>query len=514
MRLSKPEAADMLGFGTLKQMEAKPAIMKMAKKEGRAIYFEQSDIEEYLRRQRITEAEKKDKPLMLMDWEWGDFENYLLKFIRHNHRGSFFLYCKDLENNIWADSSENFFNDSPYSADIDKAYEQYITLHKTSLLWSEKERTAGIIIPLSKKWKKLKDEIITNYKFAVDEIVEFSNDKSVMKYVFFDLDNLKEGQHKHWSIWEKQLKPEDVSIYRAFIYSIFVSDAKGRQVLWLYDGGKRGKTMTMNAIANAGGGKDFCSSPKKQQLQNQFFGTYFAGKRLVIMDDMEDPFLLNNTIIKSLTGGGRMAVEKKGEKPYDFEPNLKVIIGSNIKPVLSGLHAEDSRLILVEVMPPKQEDFEYMKTVSKDLVNILKDEFFYYLNTCKEAYELKCPYGGDIELDENQLRTISLCHNPEVSVVGTFFTSFFETDSGSYIEHSIVRMAAEHYKNKSGSEIKFDRLLWYFNSHDIRQETYADDKGLKLVRYEGLKLNKNWRVEGSRLVWVSTDTKKEEDFDL
>src|SRR5574344_861532 len=81
--------------------------------------------------------------------------------------------------------------------------------------------------------------------------VPFTNDKNVKALRYIDLSTVcKKGPHPRWDFYWKRYTPAEAKVYKAFIWSIFKADSRGRQMLYIYDPqGYSGKSVVTNVIA-------------------------------------------------------------------------------------------------------------------------------------------------------------------------------------------------------------------------------------------------------------------------
>ena len=506
---------------SMQGIEKNAFLQSIKKIDKRPHYWLEDDIEEFIRQKQIKEVQDKlDK-----QGEWkaaespmGDaLKRVALKYVRHLKDSGCILY-RNMDairgiKNEWAPASINVFNDLIFVKDeksrnlfdhIKENYEKIIKEGKGTSLLTKAERETKLFLPISHKYKEFTAEIVADPDFAVKDITQFTNNPNEMTYKFFDLKKIVKGGHKHWDIWESQLLEEDRYTYRAFVYSIYVAKNKGRQVLWLVDEGKSGKSKTMNAWGDFGG-KHFASPIKMQQLEDKFYGNYFFGYRLILYDDCENPKLLSNSIIKSVTGGARISVDPKGAGKFDANINIKLAVGSNHRPIINDQEAEKSRLILIMIQKPNPENYSYMRSVP-NLEQVLADELPAYLNTCKEAYETLCPDDGEIRLTKEQEMRVENCQSPEVTITRNFFNSYFVIDFSGSTPKSCVDRCIEEYEDFCKSKIDYFKFLNYINSKGAITQTQME-KGVIAQRYQNIRLKDKFSWDGEYL------TKKEEQED-
>src|SRR5207248_920067 len=86
-------------------------------------------------------------------------------------------------------------------------------------------------------------------------------------------------------------------------------------------------------------------------------------------------------------------VEFKGQTPFSAKMYLKLLVGSNLKPELTGQNADLSRLMYIEVAESKNKD-------DPTWTERLRAELPAFLNACREKYESLCPRHGNIRTND------------------------------------------------------------------------------------------------------------------
>ena len=116
---------------------------------------------------------------------------------------------------------------------------------------------------------------------------------------------------------------------------------------FLHGGGGNGKGVVLSVLMGIMG--DYAVSADFQTFAEQEYGerhstdvARLAGARLVVTEEGKQDQKLNESLIKKLTGGGKMTARFMQKDNFEFEFVAKIIVASNHKPALSSV-GEDMR---------------------------------------------------------------------------------------------------------------------------------------------------------------------------
>ena len=73
------------------------------------------------------------------------------------------------------------------------------------------------------------------------------------------------------------------------------------------------------------------------------------GKRFVAWPDCKNPKFCMSEVLRNVTSGDGVTVEYKGQAPFSTDMYLKLIVGSNHEPEITGAGADKSRLLRIDV---------------------------------------------------------------------------------------------------------------------------------------------------------------------
>lgn len=231
-------------------------------------------------------------------------------------------------------------------------------------------------------------------------------------------DYMHAGETPTWDFYLTRYTTDEADVLKAFIYSIFDAENKGRQLLYIYDTGFSGKSAMINAIS-AGLGDGLVAALQKDSLSNQFGLAKVWDKRLCTIDDNKNPNIIRSEKMHMMLGNGRGEIEQKGRNSFSAQFNLKVIAAGNILPEIDTFATHEiSRLILLK---PKVTDSILQQIAAKNadgsikmdsygrpvligdanFSNRLAEELPAFLSKCKTIYDQLCPNNANIILPDS-----------------------------------------------------------------------------------------------------------------
>jgi phage/plasmid primase-like uncharacterized protein len=204
----------------------------------------------------------------------------------------------------------------------------------------------------------------------------------------------KEGEFPAWQEFLNRLSgPEE---FKAFVWSIFEPKNRSRQFVYLYDMNGQGGKSTVIRVLGKVFGNSFGAITNTMVTGggNRWLISTLYGKRFVAWADCKNPKFCMSEILRNVTSGDNVMVEYKGQAPFSTEMYLKLIVGSNHEPEITGAGADKSRLIRIDVEK---------NTANKDDLGWeerLHQELAAFLFACREKYEKLCPNHGNIAISE------------------------------------------------------------------------------------------------------------------
>lgn len=207
-----------------------------------------------------------------------------------------------------------------------------------------------------------KKKILNNEYLYIDSdrITSFTNDPKEPSYAYMGLSNLirKDVYPQDWFWFEEQISPDLVDMFRAYIYSLFVAENTSRQMLVLYGPGQTGKSTIMNALSlffdRNNKSSDLVVPASPSSFGTEFFTSTLLGKRVMRLDDSDNPQIHTYTLVKKITGGDAIPINIKFGPMFRKTLNLKIIASLNCKLNLDITKKEEfSRVILIPVTPQK-----------------------------------------------------------------------------------------------------------------------------------------------------------------
>lgn len=265
-------------------------------------------------------------------------------------------------------------------------------------------------------------------------------------YTFKRLDfNVTQGLHPSWDEFLDRLS--DAEAFKAFVWSAFDKQNKGRQYLWLRGEGQDGKSCVLKVIDRCFGK---ASASLTQQLigsDNRFVGSALYGKRVAMFADCKNAKVGMTGILRNVVSGDPIAIEAKGRDAFNAVVHVKLFIASNYKPEITSQQADTSRLIWIEVASSKNTDDPAWE-------ERLYHELPYFLYSCREAYARVCQKQGQITLSS---ASIELLQDAVHSIEEEFqiaFDDLFEVDDNSVMRGREFRERLVRFDAKKIGEFK------------------------------------------------------------
>jgi putative DNA primase/helicase len=182
----------------------------------------------------------------------------------------------------------------------------------------------------------------------------------------------------------------------------------------LFGDGDNGKTTLLEAIRYIMG--DYASvididvlMQTSQSSERQYAIAGLLGKRYVTSSEAEEGQRLKEATVKNLTGMGRQTARRIYGSPFDFEPQYKLFIDANYKPVIRGTdNAIWNRIRLVPFtvsIPKDQQDRDLGKKLRAEAPGILAwavrgclDSQQHGLGECKAVTDAVGSYRTQMDL--------------------------------------------------------------------------------------------------------------------
>lgn len=275
----------------------------------------------------------------------------------------------------------------------------------------------------------------------------FTNDRHTPCFHFFDLEAAKEvqGEHPAWDEFTSRFTPDEADVFRAFVWSIFDAENRGRQCLYIYDRGYSGKGVVFDAIAHYIG-SDLHAALSKDSAINQFAYSKVWDKRLVTVGDNKNVNFVRSQFAHSLLGGDWIDVECKGQDSFSAKPQCRVMVGSN-KALSIDAKARNESSRVLPIHPDDSED----ALVKRDLVALdedgnprrnylgdpillgdpewgekLKAQFPAFLASCWPAYQKWCPRRCEIIMPEETAERIASFDDDRAALLEEILDRNFE----------------------------------------------------------------------------------------
>lgn len=195
-------------------------------------------------------------------------------------------------------------------------------------------------------------------------------------------------------------------------------------LVYLIGTGGDGKSSFINMLIKIVNGSVAIYSGK-----GDFAGGEMYGKAIIQVSENTNPYLLNDGLIKSITGGNTIRVNSKGKDAFFAQFKSLVIADSNENLEVIGDPSEIRRLRYHKINPPNITEEDIISPdIYTDLLNSTQNEFLNYCNQCFD--ELKTKYG-QISLPANNKDIIEGLRNSSVSPLFEKFIAGFGYNEGA-----------------------------------------------------------------------------------
>lgn len=292
----------------------------------------------------------------------------------------------------------------------------------------------------------------------------FTNDRNTPCFHFFDLEAAKEvqGEHPAWDEFTSRFTPDEADVFRAFVWSIFDAENRGRQCLYIYDCGYSGKGVVFDAIAHYIG-SDLHAALSKDSAINQFAYSKVWDKRLVTVGDNKNANFVRSQFAHSLLSGDWIDVECKGQDSFSAKPQCRVMVGSN-KALSIDAKARNESSRVLPIHPDDSED----ALIKRDLVALdedgnprrndlgdpillgdpewgekLKAQFPAFLASCWPAYQKWCPRRCEIIMPKETAERIASFDDERSALLEEILDRNFEITNSEtdFIERARMQRA-------------------------------------------------------------------------
>lgn len=217
-----------------------------------------------------------------------------------------------------------------------------------------------------------------------------SKNPSEYTFKYINMEHLEPGPTPNWDELLNRIDYPDILL--AWVWSIFEPKDMGRQALWIHGGGFDGKSTFAAALKEIVGSG--VTAISQRNYEKEFFFNNVYGKRLAIYGDCKNPRVIQSEKVHSMLGGDLVSVEAKGENAFAGFVFCKMLILSNMSPIINvGQGNELSRILYLTISPntvKEQGDFYF-----KDK---LVAEAMPFLYRCREAYGNLAANGPQLKM--------------------------------------------------------------------------------------------------------------------
>lgn len=265
---------------------------------------------------------------------------------------------------------------------------------------------------------------------------------------------------------------------RAVGYSL--SGSTEEQVMFvLYGNGRNGKSVFLDIVTEMFGNYSTNIQPQTIMVKQQSGGANsdiarLSGARLVTTTEPNEGSRLDEGLVKQLTGGDRVTARFLYGDEFDFDPELKLWMATNHKPVIRG--TDDGIWRRMAIVPftvqiPAEK-------VDKQLKNKLKRELKAILNWAVEGYQLWKIRGLD---EPKVIQDQRKEYQTEMDSIEAFIEECCIRNSDHAVQSKVIYQAYRDWAQANGqymmSSTKFGREMG---------NKFPKIKSSGVIKYEGL----------------------------
>jgi uncharacterized protein DUF5906 len=180
----------------------------------------------------------------------------------------------------------------------------------------------------------------------------------------------------------------DPCAFAAWWWGVYSGRNKGRQSIYLWDQrGEGAKSVILKTLGSLFGNRIYASFPTSVSLADGFTSSAFVNKKLVVVGDCKDSYILHRGMLKELSGDDLSWINAKYQQPYSTHLECRVVIASNHAPFIIGQAHNTSRTLFLIVSPltikNEDRDVEYGDKCQRELPG--------FLHYARECYSELCP---------------------------------------------------------------------------------------------------------------------------
>lgn len=250
---------------------------------------------------------------------------------------------------------------------------------------------------------------------CITDIKVLSNNPDEYCLAYYDLNSGSlENPTPAWDSFLSQMMNDECrATYRAWVYSVYVGDNFGRQILHVHGVGETGKSATANVIMKGlqSLNPHIVTALEAMNNADKFSLASYQQKRFALAADSTDRTLVRNNLVKNLTGDDTVAIREMNKAKDYAQVYCKIMVTSNKTPFVNTDSPEElSRLILISLVPDlcvkaKNDWYKnyagvnWQKKLAQELPDFIRQSKRYYDERLKPDGNLK-DYDGHFSVLE------------------------------------------------------------------------------------------------------------------
>lgn len=290
-------------------------------------------------------------------------------------------------------------------------------------------------------------------------------------------------------IEDKQQTKEDLIHIKEWIGFCLQPQYQKDSVMFLVGGGSNGKSLFLEGLSDfLGRHKNVSAVVLSDLAESQFRSSALVGKMANISGDIDNRALQRTDILKRITTGEPIQMERKGQDPFDYVISAKLIFSCNTLP---ATNSDDSmgfyrRILIVEFQNEYPENrakyARYLKRFKKERSGILNLALKNLKNLNKRG-----KFDQTNDLSVRRAKIIS----KQNSVIGWIESDILTNDPNAFSDTQGLYSDYQDYcKKNNRKKLSLKRMSTELKKRGFRQ-TRRMEIGLSKYGYEGIVCNTN-----------------------
>lgn len=247
-------------------------------------------------------------------------------------------------------------------------------------------------------------------------------------------------------------------------YCLYRRNELGKSFMLVGDGSREkgasnGKSTFLDMVKTMLG-EDNITSLDLNELNQKFQNAELFGKLANIGDDIDDNFIPNSAIFKKLVTGDRIQVQRKGERPFEFNNYAKLLFSANAIPKIKDRGgAIMRRLVIIPFLAHfTSADPDYRPYIKYELKEPENVEYLIQLAIAGLKRVLENQAFTDSDKVKHELEEFEETNNPVVSFFKEYTDLLIENQTTTSVYNQYLEFCLTN-NHQAMSKIEFSKQV-------------------------------------------------------